>query len=119
MDLNSKVSKEIVEKAYEVLQLAQKGGKIKKGVNEVTKTIERGTAKVVFVAQDTNPKEIVMHLPPLCEEKEIPLVPVPSKEKLGEAANLGVSSAAVSITNEGDAKQAIKELVSKLQSKND
>lgn len=116
MDLNANVPKEIVEKAYEALQLAQKGGKIKKGTNEVTKAIERGTAKIVFVAQDTNPKEIVMHFPSLCEEKGIPLVPVPSKEKLGEASGLGITSAAVAITQEGEAKQAIKELISKIQS---
>ncbi len=113
MDLNANIPKETIEKAYEALHLAQKGGKIKKGINEVTKTIERGTAKVVFVAQDTNPKEIIMHLPPLCEEKNITLIPVPKKEDLGEAAGLSVPTAAVSITQEGEARQAIKELSSK------
>lgn len=115
MDLNANIPKEIVEKSYEALQLAQKGGKIKKGTNEVTKSIERSTAKIVFVAQDTNPKEIIMHLPPLCEEKGIPLVPMPKREELGGAAGMSVPTAAVSIVQEGEAKQVIKELISKLK----
>ncbi len=115
MDLNANIPKEISDKALEAVELSRKGGKIKKGVNEVTKAIERGVAKLVLVAKDVNPKEIVMHLPPLCEEKGIPLVPVPTKEDLGEASGLGVPTAAVAITQEGEAKQAIKELSSKMK----
>ena len=115
MDLNANVPKDVVDKAYEALQLARKNGKLKKGTNEVTKAVERGTAKLVVVAKDVNPKEIVMHLPSLCEEKGIMLVPVPTKEELGEAAGLNLPTAAVAIIQEGDAKQAIKELTSKLK----
>lgn len=113
MDINANVPKEITDKAIEALQLARKTGKIKKGTNEVTKVIERGTAKLVLVAKDTNPKEIIMHLPSLCEEKSIPLIPVGTKEELGEAAGLSVPTAAIAIIQEGEAKQLIKELTSK------
>src|SRR3989338_676209 len=116
MDINANVPKEIVEKAYEILEIVKKTGKIKKGTNEVTKAIERGTAKLVLVAQDTNPKEIIMHLPALCEEKGIPLVPVPKREELGEIAGLNIPTASIAIIQEGEAKQAIKELTSKLKS---
>ncbi|MBS3152224.1 50S ribosomal protein L7Ae [Candidatus Woesearchaeota archaeon] len=116
MDINANVPKEIVEKAYEILEIVKKTGKIKKGTNEVTKSIERGTAKLVLVAQDTNPKEIIMHLPALCEEKGIPIVPVPKREELGEIAGLNIPTASIAIIQEGEAKQAIKELTSKLKS---
>lgn len=116
MDLNANVPKDLVDKAYEAIELAKKSGKVKKGVNEVTKVVERGTAKLVLVAQDTNPKEIIMHLPALCEEKGIPLVPVPKREELGEAAGLSIPTAAAAITQEGEAKNIIKELTSKLKS---
>ncbi len=116
MDLNANVPKEIVDKAYEILDLVKKTGKIKKGTNEVTKAIERGNAKIVFVAQDTNPKEIIMHLPALCEEKGIPFVAVPKKDELGEVAGLTIPTASIAVIQEGDAKQAIKELTSKLKS---
>ena len=116
MDLNTIVPKEIVDKAYEALELSRKGGKLKKGTNEVTKAIERGNAKLVLVAQDINPKEIIMHIPALCEEKGIPFIPVPKREELGESAGLTIPTAAVAIIQEGEAKQVLKELISKLKS---
>lgn len=98
------------EKAYEAIELAAKTGKIKKGTNEVTKMIEKGKAKLVVVAQDISPKEIVMHIPMLCKEKKIPYVEVLSKEELGAAAGMPVGTSAVAITEEGEAKEAIESL---------
>ena len=89
------------ERAYETIELAKKSGKIKKGTNEVTKSIEKGIAKLVVVAKDTSPQEIVMHLKPLCNEKNIPFVEVDSKEELGAAAGLQVSTSAVAVIQEG------------------
>lgn len=115
MDLNAEVTKDILDKAYEAVEQANKSGKIKKGVNEVTKAVERGTAKLVLVAKDTNPKEILMHLPGLCEEKGIVLIPVPKREDLGRISGLNIPTAAVAIIQEGEAKQLIKELASKVK----
>ncbi len=89
------------EKAYESIELAKKTGKIKKGTNEVTKATERGVAKLVVVAKDISPQEIILHLKPLCEEKNIPFVEVDSKEELGAAAGLQVSTSAVAVIQEG------------------
>src|SRR3989344_3843868 len=114
MDLNTNVPKDIVEKAYEAVEIARKTGKPKKGTNEVTKAVERSTAKLVLVAQDVNPKEIIMHLPALCEEKNIPIVMVPKRQELGDVAGLNVPTAAIAIIQEGEAKQAIKEVATKL-----
>lgn len=101
-----------VEKVFEAIELAKASGKIKKGTNEVTKVLERGTAKLIAVAEDASPKEIVMHLPLLAKEKEVPCVMVSSKEELGTAAGLSVGTAAVAITQEGQAKDLIKEIAS-------
>jgi len=98
------------EKAYEAVELAKKSGKIKKGSNEVTKAIERGVAKLVVAATDVSPPEIIMHLKPLCEEKSIPFVEVPKREDLGAAAGLHVSTSAIAITKEGEAKSIIDQL---------
>jgi len=89
---------------YEVVEKARKTGKIEKGINEVTKSIERGDAKFVVYASDVNPKEIVQHIPILCKEKKIPYGEVDSKQKLGFAVGIGVSCSAVAITNPGEAK---------------
>lgn len=110
----AEANKEIIDKAYEAIEIAKKTGKIKKGANEVTKLVERGQAKLVLVAGDVNPPEVIMHFGPLCKEKKIPLVTVPSKEELGTVAGLNVSTAAVAIVKEGDAKDLIKQIADKL-----
>ena len=89
------------DQAYENIELAKKSGKIKKGTNEVTKAAERGIAKLVVVAKDVSPQEVILHLKPLCEEKKIPFVEVDSREELGAAAGLQVSTSAVAIIQEG------------------
>ena len=82
---------------YSVVEKARKSGKIEKGTNEVTKAIERGTAKIVVVAKDVSPKEIVQHIPILCKEKGIEYAEVDSKQKLGISAGLQVGCSSVAI----------------------
>ncbi len=100
------------EKALQAIEAAKASGKIKKGVNEVTKALERETAKLVVYAKDTTPAELIMHLPLLAKEKNIPCVVVAKKEELGQAAGLPVGTAAVAIIAEGDAKNLVSELSS-------
>lgn len=95
---------------YEIVEIARKTGKIEKGTNEVTKAIERGTAKLVIYAENVSPKEIVKHLPVLCQEKNIPCITVDSKEKLGASAGISVACASVAIVEPGDAAKYIEEL---------
>ncbi len=47
--------KQLAEKAYEAIEVAKNSGKLKRGTNETTKAIEKGIAKLVVVAKDTNP----------------------------------------------------------------
>ncbi|MDD9954009.1 MAG: ribosomal L7Ae/L30e/S12e/Gadd45 family protein [Candidatus Woesearchaeota archaeon] len=94
--------------ALEIIELARKTGKIKKGCNEVTKLIEKGEAKFVAYAADVAPKEIVMHLPLLAKEKDIKCAEVEKKEELGVAAGIVVGTAAVAVVEAGNAKDLIK-----------
>jgi len=89
---------------YDTVEKARQTGKIEKGTNEVTKAVERGTAKLIVVAADVEPKEIVQHLPVLCKEKNIQCEEVDSKEKLGIAAGLNVSCSSIAIIDLGEAK---------------
>jgi len=98
-------------KALEAVELARTTGKLKKGTNEVTKAIERGTAKLVVVAKDVSPPEVTMHIPLLGKEKNVPVIEVPSKEELGAAAGLTVPAVSVAIIQEGEARALIKEIV--------
>ena len=111
----AEVSKEMQEKAYEAIEVAKKTGKLKKGVNEVTKVVERGQAKLVVIAKDIEPKEIVMHLPVLCEEKKCEYVYIPSKEELGRAVGINVSTASACIVEPGEAKGLLEEIIKKLK----
>lgn len=95
---------------YSIVEKARKTGKIDKGTNEVTKAIERGTAKLVVYAGDVNPKEIVAHLSALCEEKGIPCQEADSKQKLGIAVGIPVSTSAVAVIEAGDADKEIAAL---------
>lgn len=92
-----------MEKVYEAIETAKKTGKITKGTNEVTKAIEKGTAKLVAIAGDVNPKEIIMHIPLLAKKHKITCVEVTSKAELGAAAGLPVGTSAVAILNPGEA----------------
>lgn len=93
--------------AYTTIEKARKTGKIEKGTNEVTKAIERETAKFVAFASDVDPKEIIQHLSALCKEKKIPCQEVDSKKKLGVSAGLSISCSSVAIIDAGDAEKEI------------
>lgn len=106
--------KELIEKVYEAIEIAKSTGKLRKGINETTKAMERGIAKLVVVAKDIQPKEIAMHLPLLAKEKSIALVEVDSKEELGASAGLKIPTSAIAIVKEGEAKKLIKKIVQEL-----
>lgn len=104
------VPKELQNKVYEAVEKARDTGKIKRGVNEATKVIERGTAKLVIIAMDVEPPEVVAHLPLLSEEKNIPFVFVDSKKELGMASGITVPTTAIAVIEEGNAKELIKDI---------
>ena len=95
---------------YNIVEKARKTGKVEKGTNEVTKAIERGTAKLIVYASDVEPKEIIQHLPLLCKEKNVPCKEVDSKQKLGISVGLKVSCSSVAVINSGDAEKEIVSL---------
>jgi large subunit ribosomal protein L7Ae len=108
------VPKEIVDAAYEALSIASKTGTVRKGTNEATKAVERSIAKLVIIAEDVDPPEVVAHLPILCDERKIPYVFVPNKDNLGKAIGIDVPCAAACIIKEGEASGLIREIITRL-----
>jgi len=106
--------KEVSEAAYEVLRQASRSGKVRKGTNETTKAVERGMAKLVVIAEDVQPPEVVAHLPLLCEEKKIPYVFVPNKEQIGPAIGINVSTAAAAVLESGEGQQILDQVTQEL-----
>ncbi|XP_017593229.1 PREDICTED: NHP2-like protein 1, partial [Corvus brachyrhynchos] len=71
---------------------------LRKGANEATKTLNRGIAEFIVMAADAEPLEIILHLPLLCEDKNVPYVFVRSKQALGRACGVSRPVIACSIT---------------------
>jgi len=105
---------ELVNPIYEAIRVATQSGKVRKGTNEATKAIERGTSKLIVIAEDVEPPEVVAHLPILCEEQNTAYVFVPSKQELGKALGIDITSAAAAILDSGDAQHIVDQVVSSI-----
>jgi|TARA_B100001750_G_scaffold181958_1_gene150594 large subunit ribosomal protein L7Ae len=98
--ISKSTTKEQQDMNYELVKLVADGnGRLKKGSNEVTKAAERGTAKLVIMAENVNPGELLAHIPLICEEKKIPFTYVEDQAYLAEAAgmNAGAKTAAIAL----------------------
>ncbi len=100
------------QKVYEIVEIARSTGSVRKGTNEATKALERKKTVLVVYASDVTPPEIVMHLPLLAKEKDVPLAKVSSKDRLGVAAGLNRGCAAIAILDAGEAKKQLEKLLS-------
>ena len=109
------VPADLEDDAIEALEVARDTGTVKKGTNETTKAVERDSAELVYIAEDVSPEEIVMHLPELADEKEIPFVFVETQDDVGHAAGLEVGSAAAAIVDAGDADEQVGTITSKVE----
>lgn len=106
--------KDVQAKALEAITVAADTGRIRKGANETTKAIESGNAALVVIAEDVDPEEVVLHIPMICGEKNVPYCYVATKKELGAAAGLSVQSAAIAIEKAGNAAELVKSIVEKV-----
>jgi large subunit ribosomal protein L7Ae len=79
-----------VEQKKKRLESEKKGEKsgakpflLKYGIQHVTHLVEKGKAKLVVLAHDVDPIELVLWLPALCRSMGVPYVIVKSKSRLG------------------------------------
>ena len=107
-------SKDLVNAVYEAVRVSKQSGRVRKGTNETTKAIERGISKLVVIAEDVEPPEVVAHLPILCEERNAPFIFVPSKQQLGASLGIDVGSAAATIVDAGEAQHIVEQVVSSI-----
>ncbi len=115
--IDMETPKELVPQIVEMLSVAKESGKIKKGINEATKSIERKSAQFVVIAGDVSPEEIVIHLPMLCKEKGIPYAFLPTKKDLGGAVGIAVGTSAVAVENAGGAAEKLQDILKRLPRK--
>ena len=86
---------------------------LKKGANEATKTLNRGITDLIVMAADTEPLEILLHLPLLCEDKNVPYVFISSKVALGRAC--GVSRPVVACSILSNENSQLKGAIDKIR----
>ncbi|MBD3253590.1 MAG: 50S ribosomal protein L7ae [Candidatus Lokiarchaeota archaeon] len=113
-----KITDDLKKKIKRTLSIIseKRDSKIRKGMNEVTKSIERGQAKFVVMAEDVSPPEILYHVPVLCEEKSIPYAYLSTKKELGSAVNINVSSSSVAIEKAGSGNEKeLDELIKQIK----
>ena len=101
------------------MQQATNYKQLKKGANEAIKTLHRSTSELVICAADAEPIEIILQLPLLCEDKNIPYVFVRSKTALGRACGISRPVIAASIVHADHSQlqgqiQKVKDAVEKL-----
>jgi len=85
-------------------------------MNEVTKSIERKLAKLIVMAEDVSPPEILFHIPLLCDEKDIPYGYLSTKKELGNTARINVSASAIAIENVGTGNEGVlDDVIKKLE----
>jgi large subunit ribosomal protein L7Ae len=102
---------DLVNPILEALRVAAQSGKVRKGTNEATKAIERGISKLIVIAEDVEPPEVVAHLPIICDEQGAAYAFVPSKQELGKSLGIDVTSAAAAILDSGDAQHIVDQVI--------
>jgi len=79
---------------------------VKFGINHVTSLIEDKKAKLVVIAHDVDPVEIICWMPTLCRKMDIPYCIVKSKSRLGKLCNKKTASCvAITTTKNEDSKE--------------
>ena len=100
------LTQQILDSVQQATHLRQ----LKKGANEATKTLNRGISEFIVMAADASPIEIVLHLPLLCEDKNVPYVFVSSKTALGRACGVSRPVVAASVTS-NESSQLNKQII--------
>jgi len=78
---------------------------VKYGLNHITTLVENKTAKMVVIAHDVDPIELVCWLPALCRKKDVPYCIIKGKSRLGQLVHKkAVSCVALTSVSKEDQK---------------
>ncbi len=69
------------------------------GLKQTLKAVEKGQAKIVFIADDAE-QHVTRPLLKLCSEKAVPVEAVASMEELGKACSIEVGAATAAVLQE-------------------
>jgi len=83
---------------------------VKYGINHVTALIEMKKAKLVVIAHDVDPIELVVWMPTLCRKLDVPYVIVKSKARLGTLVNKKTATAVCLVETRKEDKNELANL---------
>uniref|UniRef100_A0A1B6DWE9 Ribosomal protein eL8/eL30/eS12/Gadd45 domain-containing protein n=1 Tax=Clastoptera arizonana TaxID=38151 RepID=A0A1B6DWE9_9HEMI len=84
------------------------------GLKSVQTRILKGEKGIVIFAADVFPIDIMVHMPAVCEENDIPYCYTPSREALGLAMGVQRSTIMVLIREKEDYKELYDEVLSEI-----
>eukprot|EP01113_Clastostelium_recurvatum_P033231 TRINITY_DN436_c0_g1_i1.p1 TRINITY_DN436_c0_g1~~TRINITY_DN436_c0_g1_i1.p1 ORF type:complete len:306 (+),score=123.17 TRINITY_DN436_c0_g1_i1:153-1070(+) len=80
------------------------------GINNVATLVEAKRAKLVVIAHDVDPIEVVVWLPALCRKMEVPYVIVKGKSRLGHIVGLKTATALALVDIKPEHKKELEQL---------
>ena len=104
------------ERLQQLAQTKASGGKedagkkptvVKYGINHITALVEQKKAKLVVIAHDVDPIEIVVWLPALCQKFEVPYAIVKGKARLGKVVNKKTATAVALVDVKAEVRPAL------------
>ena len=99
---------DLASKILKVVQQAANYKQLRKGANEATKILNRGIREFIVMTADTEPLEILLQLPLLCEDKNVPYVFILSKTGLGRACGFSCPAIASSVLQSEESSYRFK-----------
>lgn len=108
----ARLHEEASKKAAGSAPAGKKPVMLKYGLNHITNLVENKLAKLVVIAHDVDPIELVAWLPALCRKKEVPYCIVKGKSRLGQLVHKKNASA-VAVTAVRKEDQAELDLLCK------
>ncbi|CAH1784834.1 unnamed protein product [Owenia fusiformis] len=112
---NPLASRKLTKKIYKIIKKANKQKHIRKGVREVQKFVRKNEKGLVILAGDTNPIEVICHMPVICEEQDLPYCYAPSKEDLGAACSSRRPTCMVMVKPHSDYQDLYDELETEMK----
>jgi len=103
-------SKKFAKKVYKLIKKGTKAKSIRSGLKDVQSRIRKGETGLVIFAGDVTPVDVMVHMPVVCEDKQIPYIYTPSRMDLGAAMGVKRGCLMILVKEHDDIKELYDEV---------